>query len=392
LNIPKIFKRHRILGAAILISVTIAACGPAPLGTSWPAISKLDDSQNIAVAFGTHVVLLDPTTGKPVQLRNSEGQMRVDEAGNPLGWVLKDNETPAQFYSAPILLDDDTLLAPSYDKKLFEVDAASGRVENPAGTPIDGHIVANVTLSDDLIFAGYSDRNLAAFNRSDLSKRWTFETGHGVWSAPLLQDGTLYFPSLDHFLYAVDAESGQQRWKLDLDGAATSSPAYANDRLYVGSFARKIFEISMEGEILSEFNTEDWVWGTPAIVDDVLYAADVGGNVYALNISEGLTLRWKAAKVAARAIRMTPLVHEDYVVVASRDHRIYWLNLEDGSVIADRTRELQGEILTDILLIEPDSERDISEPLVVVGTLAPQELVVAFTLESGERQWTYVQQ
>jgi hypothetical protein len=44
------------------------------------------------------------------------------------------------------------------------------------------------------------------------------------------------------------------------------------------------------------------------------------------------------------------------------------------------------------LLIEPDEERGIDEPLVVVGTNVPQELLVAFTLERGERQWTYVQQ
>jgi outer membrane protein assembly factor BamB len=392
LNILTLFTQRWLFGAAVLLGLSTAACGPAPLGVGWPAVSKVGDQQNILLAFNNQVTLIDSSDGKPVELLNEDGNIRVDEAGNPRLWTVTGGEQPAQFYSHPALLNDDSLLIAAYDKKLFEVDVPTARVENPTGALTDGHVVAGVTLGDDLIYLGYSEGDLAAFNRSDLSEAWTFDTNHGVWDAPVLVDDTLYFSSLDHNLYAVDAETGDLRWALDLGGAATSKPLYANERLYIGSFARKVYEISTSGEILNEYATDDWIWGTPTIVDNVLYTADVGGNVYALNVDDGFSLRWKAAKVAARAIRPTPLVADNYVVVTSRDQQVYWLNREDGSVITDWTRQLQGEVLADILLIEPDEERGIDEPLVVVGTNVPQELLVAFTLERGERQWTYVQQ
>lgn len=392
MNIVKFFTQHRFIVGMLLIIVTAGACGPAPLGVSWPAVSKVGDEQNILLAFNNQVDLIDPVDGKPIKLLNEDGQVRVDEAGNPRIWKLTGGEAPSQFYSSPMLVDEDTMLVAAYDKKLFEVDLPSSRVENPSGVATDGHNVSGITPGNDLFYLGFTERNLVALNRSDFSKAWTFETEHGVWDRPLLVDDTLYFTSLDHNLYAVDAESGDLRWKLDLNGAATSAPLFANDHLYIGGFAKKVYEISTDGKIVNEYATDDWIWSTPIIVDDVLYTADVSGSVYALNVNDGFSLRWKAAQVSTRAIRPTPLVYDDYVIVVSRDHRVYWLNREDGSVISDWTRELQGEILTDILLIEPDEERGIDEPLVVVGTTVPQELLVAFTLERGERQWTYTQQ
>jgi len=41
------------------------------------------------------------------------------------------------------------------------------------------------------------------------------------------------------------------------------------------------------------------------------------------------------------------------------------------------------------LLIEPGEDSNVSEPLVIVSTSAPQELLVAFTLERGQRVWAY---
>jgi outer membrane protein assembly factor BamB len=219
---------------------------------------------------------------------------------------------------------------------------------------------------------------------------WTFDTDNGIWDAPLLHEDVLYFGAMNHKFYALNAEDGTQRWELDLEGAVAGSPVVYEDRLYVGSFARKIFEISLDGDILRTYTTENWVWGSPVVVDGVLYAADMGGYAYALDVTEagGDTLPqvWKI-KATGRGIRPSPLVTEQYVIVAGRDGHVDWLNRDNGQIAF--MKEAQAEILSDILLIAPSESVSLSEPLVIVSTIDRSKLVMAFRLSDGAQTWVY---
>lgn len=395
LNIVKFLSRHRLIGAAILSMALLTACGPAPLGTSWAGLELVGDEQNILVAFNDRLFMVDPVDGKTAKLRNQDGEIRLDDDGNARLWDIRQNQNT--FFSAPVVESDSRLLVPGYNQVLFTVDVPTARIENGTGTPIPsntGHIVADLVATDDLLYVGLSTRNLVALNRDDYSVAWTVETTHGVWSQPVLAEDTLYFTSLDHNLYAVDAQTGAERWTLNLEGAAPASPTYVDGKLYVGSFARKIFEVSAaDGKILSSYETVDWVWNTPIVADGMVYAADLAGNVYALDTADGLTERWKV-KPASLAIRAAPLVTDQYVLVASRDQKLYWLNRDDGTPVLDGegralVREMQSPIFSDILLIEPNEATDIAEPMVVVSTLSPGQMLVAYTLEEGRFLWTH---
>jgi outer membrane protein assembly factor BamB len=390
LNISAFLTRHRLVGAAILLIVLLTACGPAPLGTSWAALSTVGEEQNILVAFGNDLIMVNPVDGTPIQLTDPDGEPLLDDQGNPRLWHVKGSDHGgAQFYSSPIVTDENTLLVAGYNNHFFEVDISRARVENPSGEPIlagrSALVVADLVSNDDLLYVPLSGHNLLALNREDLSVRWEFMTAHGVWSPPLVVDGVAYFASLDHFLYAVDAETGDEIWRLDLQGAAISTPLYQDGHLYIGSFARKIFDISVDGEILNEYATRNWVWSSPVLVDGILYAADLGGWVYALNAQEGLSERW-AVQVATAPIRPSPIVVDDTVIVASRHGPIYWLDPDDGTVIVQR--DVKREVFSDLLLVEANESLETPQ-LVVVSTMSPDALLVAYTVDSGACQWVY---
>jgi outer membrane protein assembly factor BamB len=201
-------------------------------------------------------------------------------------------------------------------------------------------------------------------------------------------DDTLFVTSLDHHLYALDPETGGVRWQLDLEGAVSSTPIYNDGFLYVGSFARKLFKISIDGEIVAQFDTHDWIWGEPTYLDGILYAADLAGYVYALEDNgDSFTAVWEPRKVANGAIRATPLVTGDTIILGSRDRNTYWINRETGVELFHR--EMVGEVLADLLLLEPSETLNIPEPMVIVGTMANEELLVAFSLGEGQRLWRY---
>jgi outer membrane protein assembly factor BamB len=407
LNIWKFLARHRLVGAAILCVLLVAGCGPAPLGTGWPAISLItaecgdNISENVLVAYNDRILMVNPADGKTAVLLNQDCEPRPTDAdGKAKVWDFRGGGANL-FFSNPIKLDDQTLLTVAYDQHVYKVDFVRAEADAATGTVIPnltGHTVADVVQNGDLLYLGLSAKNLVALNTSDFSVAWTVETEHGVWSKPLLLEGTLYFTSLDHFLYAADAETGDLQWKLDLEGAVTSTPLYdeTTGHLFIGSFARKIFEISLDGQVVNQYQAQDWVWGTPVIVDGTLYAADLVGNVYALDTANNLSEVWQQ-KVAARAIRGTPLVVDDVVVVASRDQKLYWLNRADGTIKNDSegqplVRDVGAEIFSDVLLVQPSDIVSIDEPYVIVSTMAPDKLLVAYTLNTAEQKWAHALQ
>lgn len=385
------FKKVRpsrwMLAAALLVMVTLGACTGGPTEPSWGRISELDG--NILVAFSARMVLIDPSDGSAVNLYDSEGNLRVDDSGNPRRWEVRaEGSTPTRFYTTPLTLSDTTLLAASYDSKLFEIDREAARITNPTGTPLAGHVVGNVIADETRLYVPLSESGLVAYNLENFDIAWRFNTQRGVWAQPLLADSTLYITSMDHFLYAVDAETGDEIWSLDLGGAVASTPVLYNDSLFVGTFARRIVRVSLDGDLQASYDTSEWVWGSPIIVEDTLYAADLGGYVYALRLTEnGFREVWKR-QTAGRAIRPSPLLSGDRLVVASRDHFVYWLNREDGETIV--RHDVRAEVMAELLLLEPSETINISEPLVFVNTMSQDNLLFAFPADgNGEPIWKF---
>jgi outer membrane protein assembly factor BamB len=379
--------------AFALFGLLLVGCVPLPADPSWSSISAVNGGEQILFAFHDRVTLIDPTDGSPVELRDDGGEVRVDDSGNPLRWEVRLQANPAtQFYSAPIFTDAQTLVIPTFSRRFYEVDFPAARILNPEGRLVEddsntNHIITDVLATDDMYYVPMSENNLKALSSEDYSLVWEFPTEFGVWAKPLLVGDTLYVSSLDHRLYALDAATGDLRWQIDLGGAVPSAPVLYEGNLYVGSFDSKVFQISPDGEILAEFPTSDWVWGSPVIVDGVLYVGDSAGWVYALSITDGGFEQVWSRQVATRTIRATPLVVDDTLIVASRDSRVYWVDRTNGA--EQFNRQMGGEVLANMLLIEPSETVNIGEPLVLVSTIVNQEALVAFTLEGGERRWVY---
>lgn len=372
--------------ALLLLLTTATGCVGTRFGVSWAALDTVGERQNILVAFNNEVVQVDPIRGDRVPLLDAEGRVRVNpETGLPRIWRVNGLElNNAQFFSTPVLDDDNIMLFAEYGLRLLRVDPSTARVE-PGSVPLAGHVVANLSTDGERVFIPLSEQNVQALWLDTLEQAWMFETENGVWSQPVVANGTLYITSLDQHLYAVDAETGEQKWRVSLQGAVAGDPVLYEDSIYAGSFARRVFRVSLEGEILAEFATNDWVWGKPTVVDGVVYVADMAGFVYALS-ADDLSELWRT-RASSKGIRPAPLVADGFVIVGARDGQVKWLDRATGE---ERfSRQVDGEVLSDLLLIRPNAALNLPEPLVIVSTVEPSRLLVAFTLSNAGQQWVY---
>lgn len=437
------FRKTRGLLAFVLVMLAIAGCSQR-VGVSWAELTVVGEHQDVLVSYRNEMALVSRVNGFLVT-EDLEGTSSNRDASGL--WLLRGNDTGSEFFTMPISLgetsDGDRLfLAADYNNKLLIVNfdrtcfaSLTGTCfvnEDPFSVELPGHVVANIAEDAETFYIPLSEHDVIAvrkgifaddWDREDDQERrrrtdetfstaWTFETERGIWAEPLVLGDRVYIASTDHHLFQVNAETGEEIEQLDLGGALGHKPViydgtdatdFADDvaapvdpdydldtaRLYVGTFGRRIYEVPLDFQTgdedgLTFYGTSDWVWGAPKIVDGILYAADLGGQVYALDVNNGLSEIWRTSTNIG-GIRASPLVTEDFVIVASRDGTVMWLRRDDGSEFTQQ--EVGGEVLSDLLLLPGDEEAS-TETLVIASTVNNSRLMVAFTIDGAPR-WTY---
>src|SRR6185312_13411925 len=75
--------------------------------------------------------------------------------------------------------------------------------------------------------------------------KWTFKTEGPIIGSPAIAEGVVYIGSTDGNLYAVDQETGKQKWKFKTFASrqVTSSPTIANGLVYFGGFDGSLYAI-----------------------------------------------------------------------------------------------------------------------------------------------------
>src|ERR1041384_254439 len=91
------------------------------------------------------------------------------------------------------------------------------------------------TVSNGVLYVGSDDSYLYALNAQTGELKWKFKTGDVVYSSPAVVAGVIYFGSHDGYLYAVNAEAGSERWRFKTGYRVYSSPAISDGVIYFGS-------------------------------------------------------------------------------------------------------------------------------------------------------------
>ncbi len=281
------------------------------------------------------------------------------------------------FYAAPELTNDGQLIIGGYNNIIYSLNPVNGQL-NWTFEQSEGRFIGGPLATENGIFAPSTDHYLYAlgFNGQPL---WpAFETGEQIWTAPAtdFECACIYVASMDHRIYAIDSQSGNEAWKTnDLGGAIVGTPTLSLDRkLYTGTFAKEIIALDAKnGNELWRFATQDWVWSGPALDETALYVGDLSGTFYAIDQKTGHQL-WQIQTTSS--IVGKPLV---------ADGTIYFTN-EEGSITAidsnGSTRWSQP--------IEGSTHAGpiAAGELILVATSSPETLLVAYNA-NGTQKWHF---
>ena len=123
---------------------------------------------------------------------------------------------------------------------------------------------------------------------------WSYQyKGAAMCSSATVIAGVAYVGSADDYIYALDAPSGEVRWRIQTGNEVCSTPAVADGVVYVGSRDHHVYALdAASGLVLWRFETGDEVWSSPAVADGVVYVGSRDHYVYALDAERGALL-WR---------------------------------------------------------------------------------------------------
>ncbi|MCK4347404.1 MAG: PQQ-binding-like beta-propeller repeat protein, partial [Thermoplasmatales archaeon] len=189
---------------------------------------------------------------------------------------------------------------------------------------IEGNLLYIGTRTD-AISGGY----IYAINTDTVKVVWKrkISSAFGVLSTPTIANGTVFFGS-GHYLYALNAKTGDLIWKSEIWTDGPSSPAVANDVVYVGSYDaymhaedEYVYAVDAKtGKVLWRYKTYGPILSSPAISGNTVYIGSTDGYFYALDDKNG-TLKWWYQ--ADSSIRSSPAVSNGKIFIRSEKGTIY---------------------------------------------------------------------
>lgn len=251
-----------------------------------------------------------------------------------------------------------------------------------SGHPIVGYAQPNEEM---LYFANDEGPGvLHALDPEDGSIRWTFTTNRpspGIPSTPVATSEVVYVGNDGGWAHAVDAQTGEERWRARVGGSVHTQPTIVGDRIYFGlrgfpSGFLKAYDRHTGEEMWSvTFEGSDWdsaeIWCTPIMIGDTLIVGSDNGRLYGIDPVEG-AIRWSVET----NYKIRNLVRTVDGVCFSN------FGARTGRVTADGTKEWDHRA---------DSVPLRSPPLVSGGTVyvgGMDSMLYAVSEKDGQQLWT----
>ena len=271
-------------------------------------------------------------------------------------------QTGDRIVSSPVY-DSGVIYFGGDDGNVYAVNAADGRQLWKRST--GGPVPSTPAVAGEIAYVGSYDGKLYALDKRTGAPRWKFATQgerrfearglHGLQprtqtiadpfdvflSSPVVVGGSVYFGSGDGNLYAVDAASGELKWKFHTGDVVHASPAYADGTLFFGSWDSYFYAVDADtgAEKWRFHGGEDPVihnqvgfQSSPAVVNGVVYTGCRDSNLYAIDAATGKE-KWHFYNDGSW-VNSSPAVTQGKVIFGTSDSNLYFvLDAETGKTI-----------------------------------------------------------
>ncbi len=209
-------------------------------------------------------------------------------------------------------------------------------------------ILADLTLAGDRLLVSDSDliihcvslkgkklweKSIIGSFRLDGRRILTEQIAGGAYyqSKPTAVDGMVYVGSPARFIYALDAETGDEKWKFEMGAAISASPEMDNGKIYAGQQGGEDWFYCIDAKSGSPVWKQNigWDWGSCNVSDGKVYIPGIDGYVNCLDANTGeIIWRYRTEKSTCSE----PTLDGDQVYFSGWDHFLYAFEKNTGTL------------------------------------------------------------
>ena len=183
--------------------------------------------------------------------------------------------------------------------------------------PFEAYISSRtqVIATQDMLFISTA-RGLYALDAETGDERWVYPTEMPLGNSPTVVSGVAYVGGTDKKLHAVNVADGARRWTYAAEGGFLTNPLVVNGVVYAGSRDGYMYAVdAWTGALRWKYKTGAEILFSAAYKDGTVYFASNDMRVYALNAVTG-SLVWRSAELpSAGFYSWWPVVYADAVIV-----------------------------------------------------------------------------
>jgi len=203
---------------------------------------------------------------------------------------------------------------------------------------------ASAEVSGDVLYLTLDRGELTAVDAASYDVIWQFPEAdeqacgeedpelrelEGIYAAPVIAGGAVYFGAWDGNVYALDEATGDCTWDFETNDPIIGGLTLMEDRLYAASTDGNLYVIDPEtGAEIARAHAGD-VWSRPAVADGVLYVGNVGGDLRAFD-PETLDQVWDAPFSVPSGLLTDPQPLDGSVIVGGLGEKLFAIDAETG--------------------------------------------------------------
>jgi len=153
-----------------------------------------------------------------------------------------------------------------------------------------------------------------------------------IYGTPAFANGLVYIAGYNGKVYAYNVDNLATRWVYPRDGyiePIVGSVVTDGILVYFGDTSGTVYALdSITGDLVWSYQTGDKIWGTPAVVQGVLYVGSFDKIFYALKADDG-TVKWTFE--ADGSLIAAPVVSDGVVYVGAFDRKFYAIDAATGA-------------------------------------------------------------
>ncbi len=146
--------------------------------------------------------------------------------------------------------------------------------------------------ADGTVFAGDTESYLHALDAATGQERWKFKSSGGGVTTPAIENGVVYFAANDGSLHAIDARTGLELWRNTKEPKVATNLALDKGTIYFGGQNKNLYAVdAANGQMKWVFKTSREC-GSPVLAGGLVCFPTRDGVIQALDAATGAE-KWK---------------------------------------------------------------------------------------------------